>query len=174
MVTKRKPTPPPAPPPPPDPPKRGGRPKIVIDLVKVKEAAADGLSQAEVAAKLGISYETLRRRKRSFVGFERAIKEGQAKAHGEVSSILMTLARDKNLGAVIWYEKTRKGLSDKLDLGGIDIDAAIERELARLAAGSKAADAGASAEADASPSGDAGVAAHPEQPAVDGLPEPGG
>lgn len=173
MVTKRKPTPPPAPPPTPDPPKRG-RPKIEIDLVKVKEAAADGLSQTEVAAKLGISLDTLTRRKRSFAGFAAAIKEGQAKAHGEVSGILMTLAREKNLGAVIWYEKTRKGLSDKLDLGGIDIDAAIERELARLAAGSKAADAGASAEADPGPSGDAGVAAHPEQPAVDGLPEPGG
>lgn len=173
-MAKRKPTPPPAPPPALDPPKRGGRPKIVIDLVKVKEAAADGLSQTEVAAKLGISYATLRRRKRSFASFERAIKEGQEAAHGEVSSILMTLARAKNLGAVIWYEKTRKGLSDKLDLGGIDIDAAIERELARLAAGSKAADAGASAEADAGPSGDAGMAAHPEQPATNGLPEPGG
>lgn len=173
MVTKRKPTPPPAPPPTPDPPKRG-RAKIEIDLVKVKEAAADGLSQTEVAAKLGISYKTLQRRKRQFVLFDQAIKEGQAKAHGEVSGILMTLARDKNLGAVIWYEKTRKGLSDKLDLGGIDIDAAIERELARLAAGSKAADAGASAEADAGPSGDAGVAAHPEQPATDGVSEPGG
>jgi Trp operon repressor len=173
-MAKRKPTPPPAPPPPPDPPKRGGRPKIVIDLVEVKEAAAGGLSQTEVAAKLGISLATLMRRKRQFDNFDKAIKEGQAKAHGEVSSMLMTLVRDKNLGAVVWYEKTRKGLSDKLDLGGIDIDAAIERELARLAAGRKVANAGSSSEADARHDGDAGVAAHPEQPAVDGLPEPGG
>lgn len=91
------------------------RPRIEIDLKAVENAAADGLNEAEVAARLGISDETLRRRKKDSAGFVEAIKRGRARADAEVSNQLFTKVKAGELGAIVWYEKTRKGYSDRVD-----------------------------------------------------------
>lgn len=123
-----------------------GRPRIEIDLAAVEQKAAEGLNDVELAAALGISLSTLMRRKRSFDSFDQAYKRGKAKADAEVSSQLFALVKEKNLGAIVWYEKTRKGYTDKLDVGTRDVDAAIERELAKLAGARKVANAEALAD----------------------------
>ncbi len=115
--------------------------KITIDLKRVEMLAGRGLTQAEIATSLGISERTLAYRKRDFADFAAAIKKGKADAAEVVANSLFTLCKKGNLGALIWYEKTRRGLSDKLDLNVNDVDAEIERELARLAASRKAGDA---------------------------------
>jgi len=88
--------------------------KIEIDLARVEDLAANGLSESEVAASMGFSRHTIQRRKRDDEAFATAWKRGRERAHAEVTNALMSLIRDRNLGAVVWYEKTRKGYSDRV------------------------------------------------------------
>lgn len=96
-----------------------GRKQIQIDYDKVRKLAGDGLTEDEIALSLGISTSTLTRRKSDSEHFGRAIKEGRAAAAGTVANALMELVKRKNLGAIVWYEKTRRGLSDRLS---VDVD----------------------------------------------------
>lgn len=90
------------------------RPRIDIDIDRVAELAGRGLSQAEICLVMGISEDTLSRRKQDTAVFADAINKGRAAAAQEVSNALYQKATvDKDLGAIIWYEKTRRGLSDK-------------------------------------------------------------
>jgi len=92
-----------------------GRQRIEIDLAAVESAAADGLTEGEVAARLGISQDTITRRKKSSADFADAIKRGRARADAEVTSQLFKKVRKGDLGAIIWYEKTRKKYSDRVE-----------------------------------------------------------
>lgn len=88
--------------------------KIPIDISRVEELAAQGLSQAEICLVLGISEDTLTRRKMDVAEVADAIKRGRAKAASEISNTLYMMAKGGDLGAIVWYEKTRRGLSDKV------------------------------------------------------------
>lgn len=89
--------------------------KIPIDTFRVEELAAQGLSQAEICLCLGISEDTLTRRKQDGADVADAIKRGKAKAASEVANVLYIKAtKEGDLGAIIWWEKTRRGLSDKV------------------------------------------------------------
>lgn len=91
-----------------------GRKKIPLNLRDVEEAAAEGLTETEVGARLGVSLDTIARRKADTAGFAEAMKRGRERAHASVSSRLMSLIKKGNLGAIVWYEKTRKGYSDRV------------------------------------------------------------
>jgi len=71
------------------------------------------LTQAEICLVIGVSENTLLRRKAELEVLADAIKRGKAKAASEISNVLYQMAKKGDLGAVIWYEKTRRGLSDK-------------------------------------------------------------
>jgi hypothetical protein len=90
------------------------RPRIEIDISRVEELAAQGLSQAEICLVIGISEGTLYSRKRENEVFEEAIKRGKAKAASEIANTLYMMAKRGDLGAIVWYEKTRRGLSDRI------------------------------------------------------------
>jgi transcriptional regulator with XRE-family HTH domain len=112
------------------------RPKIELDISRVEEYAAQGLTQAEICLCLGISENTLYRRKADMEVLADAIKRGKAKAASEVANVLYLKAtKDKDLGAIIWYEKTRRGLSDRTSTeitgkDGAPIQLAIDRRAA--------------------------------------------
>lgn len=90
------------------------RPRTDIDVARVAELAGRGLTQIEICAVLGISDRTLRNHKLVDSVLADAIKAGKAQAAVEVANALYTKATiDKDLGAIIWYEKTRRGLSDR-------------------------------------------------------------
>lgn len=57
------------------------RTKIEVDLKKVEEFAQVCDNEEEIALALGISYPTLRRRKKDSEQFDQAIKRGKAKAN---------------------------------------------------------------------------------------------
>jgi len=101
------------------------RPRIDIDIDRIAELAGHGLTQAEICAVLGISEDTMSRRKQDTAVFAEAIKAGKANAAQAVSNALYQKAViEKDLGAIIWYEKTRRGLSDKMQQdhsGGLTI-----------------------------------------------------
>lgn len=109
------------------------RPKVEINLKEVERLSGLGLTQEEISLALGISESTLYNRKRESEVFTDAIKRGKAKASEVVSNKLMGLCKQGNLGAIIWYEKTRRGLSDRLNVSSDDLNQRIEEELARLA-----------------------------------------
>lgn len=90
-----------------------GRKKIDIDLEEVETLAGLGFSEEEIAISLGVSQDTIDRRKKDTADFADAIKRGKAKAKRKVTSKLMEKIEAGDLGAIIWYEKTRLGFSDK-------------------------------------------------------------
>jgi hypothetical protein len=89
------------------------RPRITLDLGEVERLAANGLTHAEIAQALGVSRHTIMRRKRTEASFATAIKRGELTAKIRIAGKLLELCEAGNLGAIIWYEKTRCGYSDK-------------------------------------------------------------
>lgn len=118
--------------------KKQTKPKIQIDMAEVERLAGLGLTQEEIACSLGIAASTFYNHKAESGEIGDAIKRGKASAAQEVSNQLFQRCKNGDLGAIIWYEKTRRGLSDKVSVKIEDVDRAIETELARISGGSEA------------------------------------
>lgn len=77
----------------------------------VEEAAGMGLGQEDIAVLLGIrDPKTLRRR------YRRELNTGRAKANLTVARRLYVKCQEGDNTAIIWWEKTRAGKSDRLSL----------------------------------------------------------
>jgi hypothetical protein len=112
------------------------RPTLEIDISRIEQLAAQGLSQAEICLVIGISESTLYNRKRENEVFTEAIKRGKAKAASEISNRLYQMAKGGDLGAIVWWEKTRRGLSDKVQQNiNVDVSKLSDDELATIAKG---------------------------------------
>lgn len=85
------------------------RREIPIDLKKVEEYAQLCDNEAEIALALGISQDTLTRRKQSRADFAEAIKRGKAKANIFVGGKLMQKIKAGDTASIIFYLKTRCG-----------------------------------------------------------------
>jgi transcriptional regulator with XRE-family HTH domain len=86
----------------------GGRPKwMPPDLEKVKQLAALGLSQEQIARALGISYQTLNERKKEFSEFAEAIKDGASIGVATIGNALYQNAKAGNTVAQIFFMKCR-------------------------------------------------------------------
>lgn len=109
------------------------RPRILIDLVEVERLAGLGLSPAEIAVTLGVCEKTIARRKKDSAAFASAIQKGRAKAAAVVSNKLFKLCDQGHLNAIIWYEKTRRGLSEKRTVI-IDVSKLSDEELRAIIA----------------------------------------
>jgi DNA-binding transcriptional regulator YdaS (Cro superfamily) len=72
----------------------------------VKVMVAGGIQQPAIAAVLGISKPTLRKH----YGTELAIAADEA--HARVSASLFQQAVKGNVGAIVWWEKTRRGFKE--------------------------------------------------------------
>lgn len=86
-----------------------GRKEIPIDLKKVEEYAQVCDSEEEIALALGVSYATLKRRKRDWDLFAQALKRGRSKANIFVGGRLMQKIKDGDIAATIFYLKSRCG-----------------------------------------------------------------
>jgi predicted transcriptional regulator len=128
--------------------KRRTKPKAAIPAEALEKCARAGFTVEETATYLGVDPSTIYRHKRDNPELQEAIKKGKLSAHAEVSNKLYEQCKRGNVAAIIWYEKTRRGLTDKITIKSEDLDREIEGELERLAGGEEAGDAG-QAEADA-------------------------
>ena len=77
-------------------PKGAGRKKLIIDYKKLDEIGGKGLSEAQIASVLGISWDTLSRRKKDSANFASALEIAKAKDILEVSNALFINATEKN------------------------------------------------------------------------------
>lgn len=91
------------------------RTRLVVDVAKVEQLAMEGHTEANIARILGISQDTLTRRKQDSADFAGAIARGRQAAHSEVSNALFRQAKRGNVAAITWYEKTRRGMSDRME-----------------------------------------------------------
>ncbi len=79
----------------------------------VKVMAGVGVKQADICAVLGISPHTLRRR------FKAELATAEIEANAAVSQSLFSMAtKGRSVAAAIWWEKTRQGRSDRLQISG--------------------------------------------------------
>ena len=85
------------------------KPKIQIDLKQVESLEANGLTQEQIAAALGISERTLRSRKGEIADFADAIKRGKAKGIALVTNKLMESIKGGNMTGMIFFLKTQAG-----------------------------------------------------------------
>lgn len=88
---------------------KGGRPRIPFDGTdsdKVRLLARVGTKQEIIAGLLGCSVDTLQRR------FVEELTEGHEHAEALIASTLFTKALDGDTTAIIWWEKTRRGLRE--------------------------------------------------------------
>jgi len=87
-----------------------GRPrwKITPEVVeKAKGFAARGLTMQQIASCFGVSYETLRRKKRDIKVLEQAILDGRALGVFEIANRLFENAKAGDTTAQIFYLKNR-------------------------------------------------------------------
>lgn len=84
------------------------KPKIKLDPARVKALAAEGTSQTQIAAMLGVSPDTLTRRKQDDPAIADALREGYAAATGNVENTLYKMAiSGQNVAATIYWLKCR-------------------------------------------------------------------
>ena len=87
-----------------------GRPRFEITpeiLEKTERLAAQGLTQVQISACLGIVSKTLIEKKRAFSSFSDAIKNGRAKGIGSITNALFESAIKGSVPAQIFYLKNR-------------------------------------------------------------------
>lgn len=101
--------------------KRGrGRPPKVIDtkgIRLIEKEAGLGSSERAIATLLGMGATTFAEHKQRDTRISDALEKGRAKANSRVANALFQQAvTEKNVAAQIWWEKTRAGRSDRLEL----------------------------------------------------------
>jgi hypothetical protein len=96
--------------------RRTGRPRWAPpNLEEVRKLAASGLTMDQIADALGTSRTTLFKKKREFADFADAIKKGAAEGIIVATSKLFQMVKGGNLGAVIFYLKSRAGWREHSD-----------------------------------------------------------
>jgi hypothetical protein len=91
-------------------------------LRQIETLAGYGLTEAAIAAVVGISPRLLRQRKTDSDAVSAALENGKAKAQAVIGQCLFEKARAGDLGAIVWWEKTRAGRREtvKQEITGAD------------------------------------------------------
>src|SRR6516165_1472638 len=87
------------------------RPRIEISLAKIRNFAANMHTLAGIAARLGVSHDTLQERLKE-PEFRRAYEEGREMCCAEIRDLQMQAARAGNITMLIWLGKQMLGQTD--------------------------------------------------------------
>lgn len=79
------------------------RPKIELDPERVRELAAQGLNERQIAHCLGVNWKTLAARKRECEAFMALLEQGKAQGIQQVASAMFQNAMDGNFQAQRFY-----------------------------------------------------------------------
>ena len=104
-------------------------------LRQVEELAGYGLTLEQIAAVLGFSDRTMRRKQVENEELVAAIKRGKAKAAAIVGKSLFGRAKEGDVPAIRWWEMTREGRSERQQTEAkveVVSDAETDARLARL------------------------------------------
>lgn len=96
---------------------RGGRPRKEISPDQLEQLAAIQCTDLEICAVLGISHDTLMRRKRE-PEYQRALEEGRAKGRASLRRAQWKAATSGNTSMLIWMGKQFLDQRDKPEEGG--------------------------------------------------------
>lgn len=104
--------------------------RIEIDYEQVEQLAAQGLNEEQIAINLGISQDTLARRKKDTAEFADALKRGKARGIRQVTNTLWNAATDPekpNMAAAIFFLKARANWRERADVdvqhsGSVTVD----------------------------------------------------
>lgn len=111
------------------------RPQKNISAKQVEQLAGIGCTNEEIATLVECSVDTLVRR------FAEVLKKGRETMKSSLRRFQYNSAKKGSVPMQIWLGKQYLNQRDKHDFDIRDVDAAIERELERLGAGSEDADA---------------------------------
>lgn len=89
--------------------------KIKFNLKKLHEMAAFGLTEEQIAHNLGVSTDTIGRRKKDDAAFAEALKSGKASGIATVTNALFDKALNGDNTAMIFWLKNRAGWKDKTE-----------------------------------------------------------
>lgn len=78
-------------------------------LAKVEALAAQGLTQAQIGSVIGISHQTMAKKKRENIELVEAIKRGQDKGVATITNALFNKAKSGDNVAMLFYLKCRAG-----------------------------------------------------------------
>lgn len=110
----------------------GGRPSFEVTnkvIEKVERLAATGLNLKEIAAVLGISYDTLNEKRKEFSEFSEAIEGGRAKGVGMIKNRFFEKAKDGDNHCMTLYLKNYSDLTDRQDIkhsGAFNVNMPVE------------------------------------------------
>jgi hypothetical protein len=91
----------------------GGRPRLQFDLRQVEALARIGCTDDDMAAVLGVSVDTIQRRKRSCAEFRGVIEKGRASLRNSLRRLQVKKALEGNTTMLIWLGKQLLGQSDR-------------------------------------------------------------
>jgi hypothetical protein len=104
--------------------KAGRKPKIVTaeHLVQIEKLSGLGLTEASIAWIIGMHPTTFIRHKATDDRITQALENGKSKAQREISDVLYEKAKSGDLGAIVWWEKTRANRHERFrqELTGAD------------------------------------------------------
>jgi hypothetical protein len=91
----------------------GGRPRLTLDLRQVEELARIACTEEDMAAVLGVSVDTIQRRKRTSAEFRGVIEKGRASLRNSLRRLQVKKALEGNTTMLIWLGKQLLGQSDR-------------------------------------------------------------
>ncbi|HEX3399411.1 MAG TPA: hypothetical protein VHT74_03680 [Acetobacteraceae bacterium] len=97
-----------------------GAPPIEIDLAMVERLASIQCTDAEIAAVLGVSVDTLWRRKRDDPEFVEFLERGKGKGRATLRRLQWQQAQKGNATMLVWLGKQTLGQTDKAEITGKD------------------------------------------------------
>lgn len=90
--------------------------KIEFDLEEVERLAALGLTEEQIGLALGVSQDTITRRKQDTAEFAEAIKKGKAQGIGHVTNRLREQIDNGNVTAILFFLKCRAGWNEHAEI----------------------------------------------------------